>query len=137
MGLQEYIGRNSLEGEKNPNMEIKTQAMTYLGITITPTGSWKPHIEKTLRKAETKFHILQKEGVKWGAIGHPTNITLIQKLIIPIITYGAEIMRLTEAETRMVNKKIAKFFKTILNMDSYTPTNWILGSKSTSDTTYH
>ena len=35
-------------------------------------------------------------------------------------------MKLTETEAKLTNKKIANFFKTVLNMDKNTPTNWIL-----------
>ena len=107
--------------------KLTTQdSLKYLGLTITLNNTWTKHTEHILKKIRNKHDSLKLRGLQWKYLKPLTNINLIKKILIPIITYGAEIMTLNKTNKEQINKKIARIYKDTLDLDSFTPTDWIL-----------
>ena len=51
---------------------------------------------------------------------------LIKKTLIPTLEYGTEIFNLNKKDTTTINKKLASLYRQCLDLDSYTPTKWVL-----------
>jgi len=101
-------------------------SIKYLGLTITITNKWKEHIENKLDKVRRNFFELYNRGLQWKQLDPLTILNLIKKLITPTIEYGMEIITLTEKNKTHINKKTAHYIRKALNLDTYTPTKWVL-----------
>ena len=76
----------------------------YLGMWISlKNSSWNQHFNKTISKAKSAFFYLHAKGLKPGHINAQEAINLFKILIIPKLTFGAEVILPSDGAIKKVN----------------------------------
>jgi hypothetical protein len=95
----------------------------YLGIWISlRNNTWNQHYNKTLSKARKAFFFLRSIGLRRQCLPPEESIALFKILILPKLTYGAEVIMPSEAVVRKVDAFLGYCVKSLLglNYDSST-----------------
>ena len=106
----------------------EVESYKYLGEMINSKGNLAAHIKELEKKVQAATQTIMSEtgnkefkGIKMEAIWQ-----LVDSIIIPILTYGAEGWDPSKTETQQIQTIMNNTLKTILFLPKQTPTNILL-----------
>jgi hypothetical protein len=103
-----------------------SESTTYLGLAIAGRDNWNTHVQSIIKKTNSKFYALQKKGLRPDQMDPATAVALIQKTLIPTLTYGSEIITMSKGNAKSITTAIATYTKKALGLHQHTPTAWVL-----------
>ena len=114
--------------------DAPTNLAKYLGLWISLDNStWNQHFAKTISSAKKSFFYLHAKGLKKGHIEPSEALTLFKLLIIPKLTYCAEVIIPSEAVISKVNNFFALAVKHMLGIPMSAPTQSVLWEADITD----
>ena len=116
---------NKVEFKYDGNLLEKVKTFSYLGITFSTGGSFKYTFERFEGQAMKAIFALKQYITNFPDISIKHTLDLFDKLIFPILNYGAPVWGFVECER--LERIHTRFCKQILNVKIQTPNNFIYG----------
>ena len=124
------IARTGREKEQELDLEVRrgkigrVKEYTYMGVTITESGTVEKHLEKQRNKGFGMVKDLQKMGSQYhvGEMSTVVQLMLFEKTIIPSLTYNLDgISYWRKSDWEYIEQTQSKLLKQILKLPDSTP----------------
>ena len=109
----------------NVNVINVTSLYKYMGIVFTPKLSWTPAKEKLAAQARKAIYSINNYRRKFGYFSHNEYFKLVDAIVKPILTYGAEIWGFEHAE--VIEQVQIQFCKQFLGVNNSVNNSVALG----------
>jgi hypothetical protein len=106
--------------------------MNYLGIMIRTSGDDTcAHVNLRIKKARNAFHAMRSKGLQSSGLSTASALTVLEKVIIPILWYGMEILILSKTHWDKIDKLVKRLAQNLLSIRPQASTTWVLWEANT------
>jgi hypothetical protein len=131
--MPEVLTTLTKEGHITPSKNVNNK-ITTLGISLCSPfvkEGWIPHITSRCKLATMSFALMRTKGLCMGPYFIPANMIVYNTVIVPLLSYGLQLVDLTTTAAKIINQTQARILRQILGLPGRSRTRWVLWESST------